>query len=75
MALDHCLFHFIWLLLKFLADQGAEHLCVMVWDPGLIDARYRLEGKPNFKKGGMLGNVSLNGPCRPRWLKGNNTKK
>lgn len=39
MALDHCLFHFIGLLLKFLADQGAEHLYVMVWDPGGIDAR------------------------------------
>jgi hypothetical protein len=48
MALDHCFFHFIWLLLKFLADQAVEHLCVMVWDPGGIDARYRLEGKPNF---------------------------
>jgi hypothetical protein len=39
MALHHCLFHFIGLLLKFLADQGAEHLYVMVWDLGGIDAR------------------------------------
>jgi hypothetical protein len=28
----------------------------MVWDPGGIDVTYRLEGKPNFKKG--EGNVS-----------------
>jgi hypothetical protein len=51
--LDYWLFHFVWLLLKFLADQGTELFCVMVWDPGGIDAMYRLEGKPNFKKGGM----------------------
>jgi hypothetical protein len=51
--LDYWLFHFVWLLLKFLADQGTKLFCVMVWDPGGIDDMYRLEGKPNFKKGGM----------------------
>jgi hypothetical protein len=35
------------------------------WDPGGIDVMYRLEGKPNFKKGGMLGTVGPNGPCHP----------
>jgi hypothetical protein len=51
--LDYWLFHFVWLLLKFLADQGAKLFRVMVWDSGGIDVMYRLEGKPNFKKGGM----------------------
>lgn len=55
--LDHWLFHFVWLL-KFLANQGAEHFRVRVWDPGGIDVMSRLEGKSNFKKGGMLGKVS-----------------
>ena len=36
------------------------------WDPGGIDAMYRLEGKPNFKKGRMLGTVGPNSPCQPR---------
>jgi hypothetical protein len=30
---------------------------------------YRLGGKPVFKKGRMLGNVSPNGPCQPRLLR------
>jgi sulfite reductase alpha subunit-like flavoprotein len=36
-------------------DQGVQHFFVMIWDPGGIDVMYRLEGKPIFKKGGMLG--------------------
>jgi hypothetical protein len=36
------------------------------WDPGGIDAIYRLEGKPNFKKGGMSATAGPNGPCRPK---------
>jgi hypothetical protein len=41
-------------LKMLLADQGAaEHFFVLIWDPGGIDVMYRLEGKPNFKKGTM----------------------
>jgi diadenosine tetraphosphatase ApaH/serine/threonine PP2A family protein phosphatase len=41
-------------LKMLLVDQGAAgHFFVMICDPGGIDAMYRLEGKPNFKKGRM----------------------
>ena len=36
-------------------DQGVQHFFVMIWDPSGIDVMYRFEGKPIFKKGGMLG--------------------
>jgi hypothetical protein len=46
----------------------------MVWDPGGIDVMYRLEGKPIFKKGGMLGNVSTK-PMLAHVAKGKTTKE
>lgn len=46
----------------------------MVWDPGGIDAMYRLEGKPIFKKEGMLGNVSTK-PMPTHFAKEKTTKE
>jgi hypothetical protein len=45
-------------LLETISCLPVHSFFVMVWDPGGIGAMYRLEGKPIFKKGGMLGNVS-----------------
>lgn len=48
-------------LKMLLVDQGAAgHFFVMIWDPGGIDVMYRLEGKPNFKKGRMSAARHLN---------------
>jgi hypothetical protein len=46
--------------------KNRRSILPLPWDPGGIDAMYRLEGKPNFKKGGMSGTAGPNGPCRPR---------
>jgi hypothetical protein len=55
------------------ASSGQGNFSVFLWDTGEFDNMYRLKGKPIFKKGGMLGNVSLTahaGLCS----KGNTTK-
>jgi hypothetical protein len=55
------------------ASCGQGNFSVFLWDPGEFDDMYRLEGKPIFKKGGMLGNVSLTAHAVP-CAKGNATK-
>jgi hypothetical protein len=55
------------------ASSGQGNFSVFLWDPGEFDNMYRLEGKPIFKKGGMLRNVSLTAHASP-CAKGNTTK-
>jgi hypothetical protein len=44
----------IWIMLIWLRSIGCLQFS---WDPDGSNATHRLEGKPNFKKGGMLGTV------------------
>jgi hypothetical protein len=43
--------------------------------PPVPTRRHKTKGRRRHCQPRLLGNVSPNGPCRPRWLNGNNTKK